>query len=307
MMNARSVVEVARVMSLLTIGASITANQVEAQSGLPEVTKVEVADSVYAIGVTLGGNRVGAQMYAVLSAEGVLLVDANLRHPQLSPLLLQTVGTLSDLPVKYVVVSHWHPDHSGGMGLLGNGAVRIGHDRFRQRISETTEGVDLIGPDTRFVSEPFPAEELPQITYTDELRVYLGDEVVKLFNLPNGHTDGDTYVYLPERKLLHAGDAVWPRMFPSIDVVNGGSAIGLRDNLAQLVQTLPTDVTVVTGHGDPIEMAELRSYVDMLRSTIEEVRVGLSRGEILEQLQERGLSDKWNGWENPIVPESQWI
>ena len=132
-----------RVLITLLFCFSLEFDGAVAQTGAPQITKLEVADSVYSIAVALDGNPVGAMMYVVQSDAGMLLLDANLRHPQLSQFLAGTVASLGEGSVRFIVVSHWHPDHSGGAGCAWR---RSGPGRASPTASPTCTDYTRCGP-----------------------------------------------------------------------------------------------------------------------------------------------------------------
>lgn len=249
------------------------------------------------------GSRLGANMVVLATDSGTVLVDTNLPHPQLARLLRRAVEDRVG-PLSAVVVTHWHPDHSGGIEAYADLPV-YAHPATIRRLSEETVGIDLGRLGGRFTSPPRPPEGLPDHP-ADEGERLAGGALV-LHHPPNAHTDGDLYVAWPERNLVVMADLLWPDRFPSVDVHNGGTAAGLRDAVRAVLRLGDEHTLYVPGHGDPAEQGAVEAYSDMLEQTIDVVNQRAADGDALEDIQAGGPLSGWQKWAHALVPERQWI
>src|SRR3990172_181053 len=115
--------------------------------------------------------------------------------------------------------------------------------------------------------EPLPKEGLPVVTFDDSLAVHFNDEEIRVFHLPNGHTDGDCVVLFPKSNVVHMGDHMFAGMFPFVDLAHGGNVEGMAKNIAKVIGELPPDVKIIPGHGPISTLDDLKTFHRMLVET----------------------------------------
>src|SRR6516225_9796223 len=199
---------------LLFLAAVVT--QLPAQQ--PDMSKVEikvqkVSGTVYML-EGLGGN-IGAS----IGEDGIVIVDDEFLP--LADKIEAALKGITDKPVKFVLNTHWHGDHTGGNQHFGEKAPIIAQDNVRKRLAE--------GGKTRFGEvKPAPKVALPVITFEDKVSVHLNGEDIRAIHIPGGHTDGDAVIFFPQSKVVHMGDDFFNGgMFPFIDLESGGSVQGM--------------------------------------------------------------------------------
>jgi len=193
----------------------------------------KVADNLYVI-IGNGGN-----VAVMPTSEGVLLVDDKFAED--GPAILAKVKTVSDKPIRYVLNTHQHPDHTGGnAALLAANAQIIIHENARANM----------------VRGNMPG--LPRVTFRDETRIFLGGREVRAKYLGRGHTNGDVVIYFPEERVLHTGDLFIVGNAPFTDTANGGSLKELDQTVMKALQ-YDADV-VIPGHGPVSKKADLARW-----------------------------------------------
>jgi cyclase len=216
--------------------------------GPPELTLVPVRDNIYMIRNMGSGN-----VTMLVGKEGVILVDA--KFPQDHDGIMKLIRSVTQLPIKYVINTHLHPDHTGGNAAMqGVGAAIIASENARRIMAE----------------RKLPG--LPNMEVRDYLRIYLDDMPLDLHYFGRAHTDGDIVIYLPTLRLLIAGDmfALYGPYQPVIDYSAGGS---LRDWTRTLERALQLDFdTVIPGHSGLTDRATMKGYIDELARTQDMVR-----------------------------------
>jgi glyoxylase-like metal-dependent hydrolase (beta-lactamase superfamily II) len=257
----------------------------------PDWSKVQmktthVAGSVY----LLQGE--GGNIAASIGADGIVIVD-----DQFAPLAGRIAEALqaqklTDKPVRFVINTHYHFDHTGGNApFAGGGATIIAQENVRVRLmADGTAGTGKV------VSFPYtrqPAEALPVITFGQDLGVHLNGEDIRALHLPAGHTDGDAVIVFPQSNVVHMGDNFVRYGFPFIDVLSGGSVQGMIAGLKQVLAELPADVRVIPGHGEIATPDDVRAYIRMLEETSAVVQKALAAGKTLEQMQQEKLLEPW--------------
>tara|TARA_R110001592_G_scaffold103298_1_gene291127 strand:+ start:8555 stop:9124 length:570 start_codon:yes stop_codon:yes gene_type:complete len=157
------------------------------------------------------------------------------------------------------------------------------------------------------VSEPYPADALPDITFDHSLTLRFNDETIKALHRPNGHTDGDCIIFFEKANIVHMGDNYFNGMFPFVDVGTNGSVRGVVKNIDGMLDQITDDIIVVPGHGPFSNKKELVAFRDMLVATANEVEKMMAQKMNLEAIQEKGLSAQWKIWGNGFLNEKVWI
>jgi glyoxylase-like metal-dependent hydrolase (beta-lactamase superfamily II) len=137
-------------------------------------------------------------------------------------------------------------------------------------------------------------EAWPHITFTDKLTLHFNGEDIRVFHLPDGHTDADAYIYFTKSNVIHMGDTFFNGMFPAVYTEGGGNICHLITNLEQVLAEIPEDVKVIPGHGNLATKADLKYAVTMLKETTAAVDAGIRAGKSLEQLQKENILVKYS-------------
>ncbi|HEX6202423.1 MAG TPA: MBL fold metallo-hydrolase [Thermoanaerobaculia bacterium] len=252
-----------------------------------EIKTVSVAPGVWML-VGAGGN-IGVSA----GADGVFLVDD--QYAPLTPKILAAVKGVSERPVRFVVNTHWHGDHTGGNENLGGaGAVIVAHDNVRQRMSTD----QFMAAFDRTVPASPPAA-LPVITFAGGVTFHLNGDTLEVVHLPAGHTDGDSAVIWREADVIHAGDLFFNGGYPFVDLGSGGSVDGLIAAVDRLLERAGEGTKIIPGHGALASRADLAAYAEMLKATRAAVAAliaeGKSREEVLAAEPLAAWDEKWGG------------
>ena len=257
-----------------------------------EIKTTKVAGSVYML------EGVGGNIGVSAGADGVLIVD-----DQFSPLadkVRAAFKPLSPGPLRFVLNTHFHFDHTHANPVFGREALIVAHANVRRRLSTET---NVLGE----TYKPLPKEGLPVVTYETTVSVHFNGEEVRVVHFPSGHTDGDSVVFFTASNVIHMGDDFFAGRFPFVDVENGGSVEGLERNVSEIIEKAAADVKIIPGHGPLSTLADLRAFRDVLRETIALVRARLSAGRTLEQAKAEGLPEKFKEWGSGFINTEQWI
>ena len=211
--------------------------------------------------------------------DGVLLVDA--QSPRRVGLADSVLRTITAAPVRTVVFTHYHEDHTGGMPhWRAGGATAVGHVSLPAQMAKDTVIADWEG----WHRTPAAREAMPDQTVTDRLVLDAGGVRVELIHIPPAHTDGDLVVWLPERNLLHSGDLVEPGAAPFIDWWAGGSLDGMIAAADQLLALVNDSTRIVPGHGPVIGRETLVAHRRMLVTLRDAIGDAVRRGQTLDQV-----------------------
>src|SRR5215813_7458734 len=235
-----------------------------------EIKVQKVAGTVYML------EGAGGNIGASVGDDGIVVVDDEFLP--LAEKIEAALKGITDKPVKFVLNTHWHGDHTGGNPHFGEKAPIIAQENVRKRLAE--------GGKTRFGEvKPAPKKALPDITFDDKVSVHLNEEDVRAIHIPNGHTDVDSVIFFPQSNVVHICDDFFNGgMFPFIDLDSGGSVQGMIAGDEKVLAEVPDDVKIIPGHGPLATKDDLRKFIQMLKETSAAVQDGIKQGKTLDQL-----------------------
>ncbi len=283
-----------RSLALLAVAAPAFAQE-EVDWSQIQLKITKVAGTVYMIDKVEGaGGFAGGNVGVCVGADGIVLVDD--QFAPLAPKIVTALKTLSDKPVRFVINTHVHGDHTGGNVIFGTTATIIAHINTRLQLLADR-------PEPRY--KPTPATALPIITVNDMLTLHQNGEDIQVFHLPNGHTDTDVAVYFKQSNVVHMGDEFFSGMFPFIG--DGGSVKGLLANFEKVLSLIPADSKIIPGHGPLSTPVELRATLAMLRETSAIVEDGIKKKKSLEQLTKEKVLAKYEKWAGGYLNADQYL
>jgi glyoxylase-like metal-dependent hydrolase (beta-lactamase superfamily II) len=250
-----------RLMTILVLIAAMTL--AAAAQGQPDFSKVEVKITQIAPNLyTLEGQ--GGTMGALVGPDGVFVVDA--QFAPLTEKLVAAVRRVTEIPIKYLVNTHVHGDHTGGNDNFGKmGVLLFSRDQLRDR---------LIRPGGNAASAP-PAA-LPKVTYDGPVTLHLNGQNIQLIPIRNAHTDGDTLVRFGGLDVVFTGDYFRSMGYPNIDRALGGSLNGMLNGLAETIGMMGPNTKAVPGHGTIVDRNFITTHRDMI-VTLRDRVAGLKR------------------------------
>src|SRR3990170_4515966 len=234
--------------------AFIPLSRMQAQPDMSQaqVKVVPVAAGVYMLD-GFGGN-VGLSV----GTDDAFIIDD--QYAPLTEKIKAAVATVTPKPVRFVVNTHWHGDHSGGNeAMAGSGAIIFAHENVRRRMS--TEQF-LAAFNNRVPASPKAA--LPVVTFSDTLSFYLNGDTIRSVHVANAHTDGDAIIFFRAANVIHMGDTFFNGFYPFIDVSTGGSVAGMIRAANHALAMSNTGTRFIPGHGPLATRADLVRYRDML-------------------------------------------
>lgn len=208
--------------------------------------------------------------------DGVFLID-----DQFAPLtekIVAAVRTVSQQPIRFLVNTHLHPDHTGGNENFGKmGTAIFGHDNTRKQM---------------FLSDY--DEEPPLITFSKDMSFHINGETVHVFKTPDAHTNGDVYIRFETANVIHTGDVYRTTSYPYIDTSNGGSFLGTIKAYDLLIEASDAETKIIPGHGVISNVEEVRAFRDMMLVIRDRVASAIREGKSLEDAQAAGLTEEYD-------------
>ncbi len=247
-----------------------------------QIKVTKVAGTVYML------EGAGGNIGVSVGEDGIVLVDD--QFAPLAPKIKEALKGITDKPLRFVLNTHWHGDHTGGNAQFAAEAPIIAQENVRKRLKKGAASVA-----GRSVP-PAPKEALPVVTFNDRASVHLNGEDIRAIHFPSGHTDGDSVIFFTQSNVVHMGDDFFSGRFPFIDLNSGGSVRGYTAAVEKILSQLPADTKIIPGHGPLSGPAELRAFANMLRETTAAVEKGIKAGKSLDQLKQEKVLQPWSKW-----------
>lgn len=210
----------------------------------------------------------GGNITVAASNEGVIMVDT--QFAPLSAKIKAAIAKVTPQPIRYVIDTHYHPDHTGGnANFAHDGAVLIAQENVRKRLTAN--------PNT-------PPGALPMMTYADGIVLHLGNKTADVHHMPPAHTDGDSFVYFPEANVLATGDIFGSFRFPTGDIRGGGSVDGMLASANKLLTLVNDDTKIVPGHGPLAKKTDLIEFRNMVQDSRDRVAKLIADGKTVDQV-----------------------
>jgi glyoxylase-like metal-dependent hydrolase (beta-lactamase superfamily II) len=246
--------------------------QFRAQMGAVPLQTQKLRDNIYML-FGPGGN-----MIALTGPDGKVLVDSS--FVPVVPKIRETLDGFGGPPLKVLINTHWHFDHTdGNAGLHEAGALIVAHENTRKRLS-TPQDIKLFG----LHFDPAPAAALPQQTFAQDLKLYFNNEELSLSHFSPAHTDTDISVRYEKGNVLHMGDTYFNGMYPVIDIGTGGSINGMIGAAERGIAHSDAETKIVPGHGPLGDRATLTKYRDVLVTVRDRVKAQKSAGKSLDDV-----------------------
>jgi cyclase len=246
-----------------------------------DIKTVKLTDSLYIL------EGAGGNVAVFVWEDGVLLIDDKLAPA--SPQIKAAVAAITAKPIRFVVNSHWHRDHSGGNEALAtDGAVIVAHENVRTRMS-VESFVAVFG-----VKAPAsPPKALPIVTFTRDITLHLGGEEISVTHIAPAHTDGDSFVRFRNANVIHLGDCYLNGSFPVVDSSSGGSFPGTIAAIDTALDMLDARTRIIPGHGAVASEKDLREWREMLVTIDERVKKSVAAGKSLDQVKAERPAMEW--------------
>jgi cyclase len=265
--------------------AAFTAVAVAQDFSKVEIEATKVTDTVYML--TGSGGNLGLSV----GEDAVFLIDD--QFAPLTPKITAAIAKLTRQPVKFLLNTHWHYDHTGGNENFGKaGAIIVAHENVRKRMS-TDQVIE-------FFKQPIkasPKAALPVVTFNGAVSFHLNGEEIRGIHVPRAHTDGDAIVHFLGSDVIHMGDVYFNGYYPFIDSSAGGTVDGVIAACDQVLGIATDRTKIIPGHGPLSNKAELKVYRDMLATLSGRIKKMIAEGRKLEEITASKVSadfdDKW--------------
>ncbi len=257
--------------ALLLLATSVN----QAQQFATSFQSTEVVPGIYMVEGADGFG--GGNMGLLVGDDYVAMIDDGLEP--IAPTLLAFVSETAGRPINFMINTHVHGDHTGGNAHFAeNGTVVFAHNNIRKRLLEDSGPAGGDGG-------------LPVVTFGDGVTFHLNGIEAQVFHIPLAHTDGDAAIFFPDVNVIHTGDLMFHKLFPFIDLDNGGTVAGYIDGQQTLVSLANDDTIIIPGHGELASRADLQRSLMMLTDSQARVKLLVDQGRTIDEvLEENPLS-----------------
>ena len=235
----------------------------------------------------------GGNIGVSVGDDGIVIIDDE--FAPLAPKIKEALKAITDKPIRFIINTHYHGDHTGGNAIFGKDAPIIAHDNARKRLESGTKTAAGEVP-------PAPKAALPIVTFNDRATIHINGEDLRIVHLPHGHTDGDAMVVFTKSNVVHLGDDYFLGSFPYIDLQNGGSIKGVIANLDALLPTLNDNVRIIPGHGGLGDKPALNEFINMLKGTVAIMNEAIRDGKTLDDVKKERTLVAWSNWATDFMP-----
>ncbi len=261
-----------------------------------EIKPQKVNDKIYML--TGSGGNIG-----VLTGEdGILMIDN--QYGPLSDKIKASIKGISNHPIKYVLNTHWHFDHTGGNLNFNTPEITLlAHENVKIRL-ENDQHVEPFGWDIKALAN----EGLPELTFSDKLTLHLNGEEIVIIHPENAHTDGDAITFFKTSNVIHAGDVFVRYGYPFIDASSGGSIDGIIEGLNIIISLSDENTQIIPGHGELASRSDVMEVRNMLEETAAVLKREVAKGSSVDDIINSDPLAKWDEkWSNNFITSKIFI
>jgi cyclase len=267
-------------MKLITFALALLPAVMHAQGtdySKVEIKTTKISANFYMLEAMGPMGAVGGAMGVLTGPDGIFMVDAN--FVQMGDKTVAAVKKISNGPIRFVINTHVHGDHTGGDEALAKaGAVIMARDELRFRLAHPA-------PAANGTPAPVPsAMALPLVTYRGQMTFHVNGEDVEAIPIPAAHTDGDTMVHFPAEDIIMTGDYFRSLGYPNIDIANGGSLKGMLEGIGRTIGMAGPKTKIIPGHGEIVDRAGLTAHRDMMLAIRDKIAPMVQQGKTVEEV-----------------------
>jgi glyoxylase-like metal-dependent hydrolase (beta-lactamase superfamily II) len=261
-----------------------------------EIKPTKLADGLYML--TGAGGNIGLSV----GDDAVFLVDD--QYAPLTERIKAAIAAITDKPVRFVLNTHWHFDHTGGNENLGQaGALIVAHDNVRKRMS-----VEQFIKDFNMKIPASPKAALPIITFSETTTFHLNGEEIQAVHVPPAHTDGDSLVHYRKANVLHMGDTFFNGAYPFFDMSSGGSIEGMIGAAEKALSLANASTKIIPGHGPLADRKALEVYLTVLKTSRDRIGTLVSAGKSADEvIAARPLAEYDATWGKGFIQSDQFV
>lgn len=223
----------------------------------------------------------GGNIGVIYGEDGILLIDD--QYAPLTEKIIEAISNFSSEPIRFIINTHMHPDHTGGNENFGKrGALIVGHENVRSQM-------EVAGYD----------QTPPFVTFSKDVNFHINDENIHVFKVPNAHTNNDSFIKFTNANVIHTGDVFRSESYPYIDANNGGSFLGTIEVYELLISLCDENTKIIPGHGKQTTVETVKLAIEMLQEIKSRIELMIMEGKDLDEILRSDISvDYDNRWDS---------
>jgi len=223
----------------------------------------------------------GGNIGVIYGEDGVLLIDD--QYAPLTEKIIEAISDFSSEPIRFIINTHMHPDHTGGNENFGKrGALIVGHENVRSQMK-------IAGYD----------QTPPFVTFSKDINFHINNENIHVFKVPNAHTNNDSFIKFTNANVIHTGDVFRSESYPYIDANNGGSFLGTIEVYELLISLCDENTKIIPGHGKQTTVETVKLAIEMLQEIKSRIQLMIKEGKDLDEILRSGISNDYdNRWDS---------
>ena len=258
-----------------------------------EIKPHQISENIY----MLEGS--GGNIGLYIGKNEVLIIDS--QFAPLSDKIKAAIQQISNKPIKWLVNTHWHGDHTGGNANFSeDGVTIVGHQNVLYRLSHENKRMGQVIP-------PAPEKAWSDIAFGDDLTLNLSGYNVLIQHVENAHTDGDAFVLFADDNVLHMGDCFFKNRFPFIDLSSNGSVEGYLKAVEVATMMVNDDTVIIPGHGQLAGKRDLIAYHTMLSTLIERMKGAMRNTDTLADISTEEIVKGYEDWGNGFINSKRMV
>ena len=244
----------------------------------------------------------GGNIGVSVGDDAVFVIDD--QYAQMAPKIVAAIKQITDKPVKFVMNTHWHGDHTGGNEAMGTaGAIIVAHENVRKRMS-SDQLITLLD----WKVPPSPKAALPLVTFSKDVSFHINGDEVFVFHVANAHTDGDAIVQFKKANVIHMGDTFFNGLYPFIDTSSGGDPDGVIAVANRVLALADDNTKIIPGHGPVTGKADLKALRDMLVTVTMRVKAMSKKGKTMKEIVAAKPSAEFDErWGKGFLPADRFV
>lgn len=266
-----------------------------------DFSKVEIKIQPVAGSVSMltgAGGNVGLSV----GDDGIVVIDD--QFAELSDKIRAAIAALSPKPIRFLINTHWHGDHTGGnKDHAEAGALVVAQENVRKRMS-----AEQFNAAFKITTPPSPAAALPVVTFTDSVTFDLNGDTMRVFHVAPAHTDGDSVIHFVKANVIHMGDCFFNGSYPFVDVSSGGSVEGVLAAVDRVLALANDQTKIIPGHGPVGSKADLQAYRDMLTGSRDAIAPLVKARKTAAEVVAAKPTAKWDEkWGAGFIKPGPWV
>jgi cyclase len=242
----------------------------------------------------------GGNIAVNAGSDGIILVDS--QFSPLSKRIKSQIRKIKKGPIKFLINTHYHGDHTGGNAIFGKKSIIVAHENVRKRLSK-----DQFSSFFKKTTKKQVRSGMPVVTFTENMKLHYNDEEIEMIHFANGHTDGDAIILFHGSKVAHLGDHFFSGKFPYVDLDGGGNVVQYHKNVVEILKRVPKDYQIIPGHGPLSTYKDLVLFEEMISDSIERVKDEKSIGTTPTKINLTNIIIKYKNFEKGFINEKAWI